>query len=59
MSDETNDGLLGGKRKALLKNTILMIVGFAILLYAASLGGIALLWGIVAVLLIMVLDRSR
>ena len=45
-------------RKAQLKNTILMIVGFAILLYAASLGGMALLWGILAVLLIMVIGRQ-
>ncbi len=35
-----------------------MIVGFAILIYAASLGGMALLWGILAVLLIMVIGRQ-
>jgi Lon-like ATP-dependent protease len=46
------------QRKAQLKNTILLIVGFAILLYAASLGGMALLWGILAVLLIMVIGRQ-
>jgi Lon-like ATP-dependent protease len=45
-------------RKAQLKNTILLIVGFAILIYAASLGGMALLWGILAVLLIMVIGRQ-
>lgn len=46
------------RRKAQFRNTILMILGFAVLLYAASLGGIALLWGILAVLLIMVIGRQ-
>lgn len=46
------------QRKAQFRNTILMILGFGILLYAASLGGMALLWGILAVLLIMVIGRQ-
>jgi len=46
------------QQKAQFRNTILMILGFGILLYAASLGGMALLWGILAVLLIMVIGRQ-
>jgi len=53
-----NSHKMEAHRKAQLKNTILMIIGFAILIYAASLGGMALLWGILAVLLIMVIGRQ-
>ena len=46
------------QQKAQIRNTILLIVGFCILIYAATLGGMALLWGILAVLLIMVIGRQ-
>ncbi len=46
------------QRKAQIRNTILLVIGFVILIYAASLGGMALLWGILAVLLIMVIGRQ-
>ncbi|MCK4810644.1 MAG: ATP-binding protein, partial [Methanosarcinales archaeon] len=49
---------LEAQRKAQIRNTILLVIGFAILIYAASLGGMALLWGILAVLLIMVIGRQ-